>query len=243
MNNKTTYNIIATFFVNELLTTILPTSRKDLLERYRDNLDDYFNTLSMFSTGRNPAYDVVEGKIVAFHNKYVSIDKNTLIERISGELCSPASFSRLSFVDKAGLFKKFILNCCKTFIAICLSNSAIYIKFCEKDSLTEKEKLELKKFKQSTVQKFEKIIDNNKNQLYSQFMCLERGEDPQTIDVINKESKLLEELRKQNEELRFTILKLKDELSRVKIKNAEPETNKFQEINKFQEDDDKYEWD
>ncbi len=221
MNSQNFNQILAAFFANEFLITILPQSKnsklkkEDYLREYRENIDNYCNSINSFMRQQNPAYEIVLEKLVNYFKKYINTSKEYIIEFACTEICSRNYNSKLSKAEKASLFRKLITECVKSFTSQSLVNTTTYVDFILNPSFNKK-KEELAFFKKKIVLNFELCITDIKNQIFTEFSCLEQGKDPNTITIISTENKMIEELRQQNEELRFEYLRLKEENYKLK---------------------------
>jgi hypothetical protein len=220
MNSQYFNHLLAVFFANEFLVSILPTSSKskskkkdDVLKEYRENIDNYCNSTTGFIRQKNPAYEIVIDKITSFFKSYIPSTRESIINFACSELCSKVTLSKINAQEKQGIFRKFIIENIKAFTAQALVNSTSYIDFIIGTKIDPQEaKLSQKKM----VNAFEVIISDNKNQIFAEFSCYENGKDPSTISIISNESRMIEELRKQNEELRFEFLRVQEENYRLK---------------------------
>ncbi len=207
INTQLSNAIMSAFFANEFLISIAD----PILKKYRENIDNYCGSTTGFINQRNPAYEILIDKLTQYFNKYIRTSRAELIKFTCSELCSKFYLNKMNDRDKTALFRKFITACIKSFAARALIISDEYIKL-----LTDKKKANnLTLFRKNIVQNFEIIISENKNQLFAEFSCLEKGKDPSSVSVINSENRLLEELRKQNEELRFDNMRLQEKLSKT----------------------------
>lgn len=220
MNSQSFNHLLAVFFANEFLVSILPNSSKIknksrdvVLKEYRENIDNYCNSTTGFIRKQNPAYEIVVEKIVSFFKAYIPSTRESIINFACSELCSKITLSKISAQDKQGIFRKFLTENIKAFTAHALVNSTAYIDFyIGAKTNTNEAKLLQKKI----INSFEIIISDNKNQIFAEFSCFENGKDPSTISVISNENKIIEELRKQNEELRFEFLRVQEENFKLK---------------------------
>lgn len=220
MNSQYFNHLLAVFFANEFLVSILPTSSKsrskkkeDVLKEYRENIDNYCNSTTGFIRQKNPAYEIVIDKITSFFKSYVPSTRESIINFACSELCSKITLSKVNAQERQGIFRKFIIENIKAFTAQALVNSTNYIDFIIGAKVDPAEaKLAQKKI----INAFEVIIADNKNQIFAEFSCYENGKDPSTISIISNESRMIEELRKQNEELRFEFLRVQEENYRLK---------------------------
>lgn len=220
MNSQYFNHLLAVFFANEFLVSILPTSSKsrskkkdDVLKEYRENIDNYCNSTTGFMRQKNPAYEIVIDKITSFFKSYVPSTRESIINFACSELCSKTTLSKVNNQERQGIFRKFITENIKAFTAQALVNSTYYIDFIigAKNDTNEAKLLQKK-----MVSAFEVIIADNKNQMFAEFACFENGKDPSSITIISNESRTIEELRKQNEELRFEFLRVQEENYRLK---------------------------
>ncbi len=220
MNSQYFNHLLAVFFANEFLVSILPTSSKsrskkkeDVLKEYRENIDNYCNSTTGFIRQKNPAYEIVIDKITSFFKSYVPSTRESIINFACSELCSKITLSKVNAQERQGIFRKFIIENIKAFTAQALVNSTNYIDFIIG---TKIDPAEAKLAQKKIINAFEVIIADNKNQIFAEFSCYENGKDPSTISIISNESRMIEELRKQNEELRFEFLRVQEENYRLK---------------------------
>ena len=183
------------------------------MKEYRENIDNYCNSTTGFMRQKNPAYEIIIDKITSFFKSYVPSTRESIINFACSELCSKAILNKISTQEKNGIFRKFITENIKAFTAQALVNSTNYIDFIigVKNNPNEAKLLQKK-----IINAFEVIISDNKNQIFAEFACYENGKDPSTITIISNESRTIEELRKQNEELRFEFLRVQEENYRLK---------------------------
>jgi hypothetical protein len=219
MNSYNFNQILAAFFTNEFLLSILPkrnnAKKEEYLKEYRENIDNYCNSINSFMRQQNPAYEIILDKLVTYFKNYINCNKDSIINFACSEFCSKNYLYNFSKIEKAGLFRKFITECVKNFTALALVNTTTYVDYI----LGIKNKPEETKFiKKKMVTNFELAITEIKNQIFTEFSCLEQGKDPNTISIISTENKMIEELRKQNEELRFEYLQVKNENHNLKQK-------------------------
>ena len=136
MNSQYFNHLLAVFFANEFLVSILPTSSKskskikdDVLKEYRENIDNYCNSTTGFMRQKNPAYEIIIDKITSFFKSYVPSTRESIINFACSELCSKAILNKISTQEKNGIFRKFITENIKAFTAQALVNSTNYIDF------------------------------------------------------------------------------------------------------------------
>jgi hypothetical protein len=237
MNSQYFNHLMAVFFANEFLVSILPTSSKsknkkkdDVLKEYRENIDNYCNSTTGFVRQKNPAYEIVIDKLTSFFKSYIPSTRESIIAFACSELCSKITLSKVSGQEKQGIFRKFIIENIKAFTAQALVNSTNYIDFIIGKKVDPNE---AKLMQKKIINAFEVIIADNKNQIFAEFSCFENGKDPSTIKIISCESRTIEELRKQNEELRFEFLRVQEENYRLK---QELQKAKFEEKSKSSDD-------
>ncbi len=237
LNSQNSTHLIAVFFANEFLISIMPSSQVSKnsseidLEKYRYNIDNYCNSCCALLGQKNPAYETILEKLVNCFRKSISCTRDMLIEFTCKELCSASMLKSFENTEKVNLFRKFLTDCVKSFTAYILVISKEYV-----DKIAKKDKEMLILYRKGIVQAFENNIVEIKNQFFAQFSCIEKGKNPEEVSVIRAENKLLEELRKQNEELRYENLQLRDKIARLleqervlkfekseKIEKTEPE--------------------
>jgi len=224
MNSQYFNHLIAVFFANEFLSSILPSSsnskkkiREEVLREYRENIDNYCNSTTGFMQQTNPAYETVLSKLVSFVREYVPMSRDGLIKFGCDELCSKNIREKLSERERSAIFRKYLTESIKAFTAQTLVQSNIYVDFIIG---AKTDKGEARMFQKKIVTSFEVILNEHRNQIFSEFSCLENGRDP--VTVISLENQKLEELRVQNEELRFENLRLREENFELKRKLVTP---------------------
>lgn len=213
LNTQISTNLLATFFANEFLISIIP-KNEPILKNYRANIDNYCNSVTAFQNSKNPAYEILLEKLAGFYYSYTGASQHNFINFTCGEMCSSIFLTQMNDRDIYALYRKFITACVKSFAARALVISKEYVDILKTGKSKE--------YRENIVKSYENIILENKNQIYTEFAYLEKGKDPSTVSVINNENKVLEELRMQNEELRFENLQLKEQLLKItkKLENT-----------------------
>jgi hypothetical protein len=198
--------IIATFFVNELTASVLPPDGVDV-NIYRQQLDAYAVSITSFIGQYNEAYEGVKERLIAYITKYAHVDKHAIIAEICRTVCPPHILQKLDESKKSALFRRFITESIKKMVVLTISMSneiLIQINSGQSDARA--------KYRQGLVPNFMDYLNDVKQDLYAEFS----GGNNTEIRRVRTEQKISEELRAQNEELQFRILKLNEENRKLK---------------------------
>lgn len=209
---KQIYNITATYFINELTSKLLPTPRDNVV-LYNRALDGYTTAVCGFIGQVNPAYEAVHKNLMSFITKYKPSETNeSVLHLVCTALCPPGILTKLKTKDRETLFRRFLSDCIKKMVILTLSYSKEIIMRVNNNTPEE-----LRKFRLGLIVYFEDILLETQQNIFIEFSGNSSGETRR----IHTEQKIISELRSQNEDLQFRILKLTEEVQKLKRELAQ----------------------
>jgi hypothetical protein len=217
-NSKMVKNVFAAFFANELLVHILPTfeTQEKFLKNYRENIDNYCVLITAFSESFSEGYEILVQKLLNYYNnKNIRFDRGKMEHVVCELFCTPSLMQKLSASDKKSLFKKFIHECVKIYTTQTLVISESYTNTFGTDNC--------KTFKINTLKQFEHSLETIIGKFSMEISSCQKGVDYNLLQNINNETTIVKELRMQNDELRYKIRQLEEEINRLKINNIQHE--------------------
>lgn len=211
-------NTIATFFVNETTANIMPEIKgfDETCIEYRQQLDTYCTLITVAPRQQNKAYEKLKDKLMNFIIKFKGGSENEIILLVCKNVCPPDMLLRCDITQYKQMFRRFITECVEKLTTYMLSecNSFLSLIITPNRSLDK-----IQKYRSNLITLFEDIVNKIMKSLYIQFACTDRSIDP-NIYSQSDENKIIEQLKKQNEDLQFTILKLKEDIGIFKQRIA-----------------------
>lgn len=218
MNELHLKKIFAAFFGNELFVNIIPDfeSQEQFLKIYRYNLDEYSTLITAFQNQYNESYETLIDKLIKYFARYkYLLNRQTLADAFCAMICTRSVANELDFKFKMDIFKKLVIECVKLYTTLALSAAPTFCEFYNSKELT--------KLKQDLLITLESSLDQTISKFSLEISASKKGIDLSILQTLTSETTLVRELRNQNEDLRYKIAKLEEELNAIKIKNIKHE--------------------
>lgn len=213
MNIQNIVQVMATFFVNELSVNLMPDikERTDFIMAYRVNIDMYCTSTTAVLNQHNPSYELLRKKLLRFIYTYIPSTDEEFVNFLCSNICPPSIISQYKYDSRNQLLRRFITDCIKLLTTYMLAQSSEYINV-----FFTRNKTNIGTFRQNLLNNFATIINKIISDLYIECINSDKDINHQVLVNIDENSKVISELRHQNEDLQFNILRLKEENAKLK---------------------------
>jgi len=220
MNTQTLDSIIATFFINKFLGTIVPKSNN--VKDYRESIDRYL----VLNKTLHDVYKETFSGLVKYINKFTNQNDTTIIDFMASEICTGSIYDSLDKSAKLNLIKIFILK----YIEYCSARMLIIVEdYCNllnsttnttssTTSFAGSTGSKVKKYKEGKLGLFLALLKDARNNIFGEYSNY-------NTPITTHENKYFEEFKHINEDLRHENLMLKNQIMDLKKKLEELEKN------------------